>query len=194
MIDQARAQIHSELAAARRSRNLRVALLALSFAVAAALLPTLKGVRAIAAPGLAASVVAGAGVALGLLAAVTPSLRLSDGRVRLVALLMSASPLIAASSLLANPAADFGMKGVKCGLIIAALGSTAVLLTRVILGPHRRRFGGAPTLLALAAAMVGALGIGLHCPISSLAHLGHHVWGAALIIGLISPMIVRNPD
>ncbi len=184
-----RAEIHAALADERGARNRRVAALSLILLVCAAALPVLTGLRTIEPQLSLAALVAAAAVALGIAAAVLPRLRLAPSTRALLTAVGCLSPLLAATSLLATPPADFGAAGATCGFIVLGIGFGGLVATRTVLGRHRRRFGGAPQLLALAAAMVGALGVGLHCPVSSAAHLGHHVWGALAVLVLLAPWI-----
>ena len=66
----------------------------------------------------------------------------------------------------------------------------ALLAARLIQSDTRRRFGGAPLLQAAGAAMIGALVVGLHCPLDSLTHLSTHALGAGVVVVLLRRAVV----
>ena len=106
----------------------------------------------------------------------TKSLRFGPWLAAGVALIGVATPWLATRAL------GDSIVGWGCAISVVALGGTCLLAMRLILGRHSRRFGGAPTLYGLCASLAALLGVGLHCPLATSAHLATHVLGAMVLV------------
>jgi hypothetical protein len=173
-----------ETAKSRTRRGLVVTLLAVALMFA---YPMSTGFRAADAQVVIAFAVTIALIALGVINAFAPAIRI--GTPAAVALMSIAllSPLITADSF------DFDLDRLRgalpCAMFIAIFGVLALIATRAVLADRRRRFGGASELLAVACAMIGAVAVGLHCPVSSIGHLAGHI-AAALVVTLVARRLV----
>jgi hypothetical protein len=171
------AQIRSELAQDARSRRLRGGLLLLLFGLFVLGFGAAKGLRSDLTPrDLVALAGALSFVLLGIAAAIAPALWLSDRTATILAAIAFASPLIAATGF------EPQLSGLSCFLTIGGIGVGALLVARMILGPVRRRFGGAALLQAVACTSIGLLAVGLECPATDGLHLLIHAGAAVLVI------------
>lgn len=162
-----------------RPRRQRAGLLLLLHAALVASAAVALGVRpTFAAQDALALALAGAFVVFGARMSAGPGVRLGRWSARAVAAVGILSPLLAARHLVEAPGAP---SSVQCLAMAVLLGFAALLTTRLVLGRHRRRTGGASRMQGVAAALAGAMVIGLHCPLDSALHLASHAAGAALV-------------
>lgn len=182
-------QIRADLGAEAKVRTRRGWLLLLFWGAAAVGLSLVLGVRGDLEPsdGLAQAV-AGAFVLFGAVVSFSPSLRFGRWSARAIGVVAVLSPLLAAHAL---GDADTVLAGtLGCLGTIVAIGFVVLVVSRLLLGRTRRRFGGAPLLQGVGAAMVGSLAVGLHCPLSSAAHLATHAVGVLVVAALLRRLIL----
>lgn len=184
------AQIRADLKDEGRTRARRGWALLVIWCVAAAGLTVGFGLRPDLAPGDAlAQGIAGAFILFGAMLAISPSMRFGPWSARAIGVVAVLSPLFAARAL-----GEGSILGgtFACMGIIAGIGFVALVVGRLVLGRTRRRFGGAPALQGVAAAMVGSLAVGLHCPLSDLPHLATHAAGVFIVVALLRRLILSE--
>lgn len=184
-------QIRAALAAENRVRVRRGGLLLVVWAGLAVALTLGLGPRAGLKPADAlAGAIAGAFVLFGAATAFSPNLRFGAWAARAIGLVAIFSPLLAARAFETEGGVMVGTLG--CLGTISALGLVALVVGRLFLGKTRRRFGGAPLLQGVAAAMIGVLAVGLHCPLTTVPHLATHAVGAVVVAALLRRLLL--PD
>lgn len=180
--------IHADLARESKARTLRGWLLLAIWGAMAAGLTVALGLRPDLQPGDAlAQSIAGAFVLLGAVLSMSPSLRFGGMAARAIGVVAVLSPLLAARAI----GTSDGILGgtFACMGVISGVGLVTLVLARIVLGATRRRFGGAPVIQGVAAAMVGSLAVGLHCPMSDAAHLVTHALGVLIVASLLRRLI-----
>jgi hypothetical protein len=184
-------RIRADLAAEQRTRARRGGLLLVLWAGMAAGLTLGIAPRAGLQPAdVLAAAIAGAFILFGAATAFSPNLRFGTWAARAIGLVAIFSPLLAARVLHDHDGPLLGSLG--CFGTISALGFGALVVGRVALGGTRRRFGGAPRLQGVAAAMIGVLAVGLHCPLATLPHLATHVAGALVVAALLRRLLLSD--
>lgn len=183
--------IHADLAREAKARTLRGGLLLGVWVALAGGLTVALGLRADLAPGDAlAQAIAAAFVLFGAILSVSPRLRFGRLSARAIGVVAVFSPLLAARTM-GSSASILGAT-FACMGVISAIGLVTLVVARVVLGRTRRRFGGAPVLQGVAAAMVGSLAVGLHCPMSDAAHLVTHAVGVLIVASLLRRLILAE--
>jgi hypothetical protein len=180
-------RIRADLAVEQRGRIRRAALCASVLAAVVIAVPIANGGADPTAGRLVAYASAIAAIAAGLTAAAWTRFRIASSIAYLWMGFACVTPFFAAL-----PAGVEGGNGVACFSLSSALGIGAVFLSAAIMGTLRRRFGGAGELTATAAAMSGALAVGLHCPGTTAGHLVSHVGGAAVVAALGAVVLSRR--
>ncbi len=150
------------------------------FAIATGIKPTLE------APDTLAAAVGLSFVLLGVAVSTSPQLRLGRWSARALLVMAAASPLLA--TLLEDEHAGVGHWG--CAGTIAGMSVVLLVVSRLLLGGLRRRFGGASELQAAAAVLAGTVAVGLHCQLGNATHLVTHA-GAAAIGILLGRLVLR---
>ncbi len=184
-------QIHADLASEAKVRTRRGLVLLGLWVVATTALALGLGPRANLGPAdVLAQAVAGGFVVLGAVVCFSPSLRFGRWSARAIGAIAVLSPLLAARAV---GTSDSILGGTfACMGSIVAIGFVGLLVGRLVLGASRRRFGGAPMLQAVGAAMIGSLAVGLHCPMGDAAHLATHVVGAVVVVALLRRLILTE--
>ncbi|MEQ9502594.1 MAG: hypothetical protein RIT81_37330 [Deltaproteobacteria bacterium] len=183
-------EIRNELATEARTRGRRALLL---FAILFAMMAGVAfgtGLKSQLGPqDLLVAAVGAAFVLFGAVVSFSPDLRFGRWAASGLALVAIVSPTFAALYLEEVEGPAWGKLG--CFTTIVAVGVVAVVMTRLVLGSTRRRFGGASRLQAVAAALAAAVGVGLHCEGASLLHLVTHTLAAAVIVGVVGKLVLR---
>ncbi len=183
-------QIRSELATEAKTRGRRAFLMLAILTAVAVGLALGTGLKASLSPrDLLVAAVGVAFMLFGTVASFSPDMRFGRWAAAGLAAVAVATPTFAATAFTEASGPAWGMLG--CFVMIFAVGAVAVVMTRIALGATRRRFGGASRLQAVAAALAAAIGVGLHCPASSLAHLATHAIAAALIVDVVGRFVLR---
>lgn len=177
-------QIRADLASEAQVRSRRGYALLVAWAGAAATLAfILKPRPDLGPPDAMAQAIAAAFILFGASVSFSPNLRFGRWSARAIGVVAILSPLFAARALGAPGSVLSGT--FKCMGVITAIGFVTLVVGRLILGRTRRRFGGAPLLQSVAAAMVGSLAVGLHCPMSDVTHLVTHAAGVFVVVALL---------
>lgn len=183
-------QIRSELATESKTRFRRALLMLVVLLITAVGVAVGTGLKATLGPqDLLVAALGAAFVLFGTVISFSPDLRFGRWAAAGLAAVAVATPTFAATLIAEANGPAWGMLG--CFVMIFAVGAVAVVVTRLVLGTTRRRFGGASRLQAVAAALAAAVGVGLHCPASSFAHLATHALAAALIVGVVGRFVLR---
>ncbi len=186
-------QIRGDLAGEQRDRTKRTAAVAMACAAVILVIPMLLGAR-VPTPGSVAAAGLGIAFVLGcLVVAASPRAQLGPLWVRVLLALALLTPLLASAKIFDNPSADWGWLAYKCCAMIVATGVVLGVFCGAALGRTRRRFGGAPTLLAGALAVAPAVGLGLHCRYDSLLDLAHHAAAAGIVVAVFYVILNREP-
>lgn len=177
-------QIRADLASDAQIRVRRGWVLLVVWAAAAVGLAALLRPRPDLLPSdVIAQAIAAAFVLFGASVSFSPHLRFGPWSARAIGVVAILSPLFAAR--LVGDADTLLGGTLGCMGVITGIGFVTLILGRLILGRTRRRFGGAPLLQGVAAAMVGSLAVGLHCPMSEVTHLVTHAAGILVVVALL---------
>lgn len=182
----ARTRIRNELRAERRSRALRTIALLLAYAALIVAFTIWIGGRPWnwAAIGYLAIgvVVAASWLAVSLSTAIEAGWK---WRVAIITLAIAA-PLIRSVPIASAVPSGLSPPDYKCAMVIAILGTIALVLGVAVLGEKRRRFGGAGQLFAATCAMVGAVAVGLRCLTADVPHNLSHIAAIAFVMLIVS--------